>query len=112
MIDALLMRPISVGGPSGHKPGWKQMALEQKPRSTRKEYFDLLKYSVVGLEMGIAVGIGTGIGWYLDNKVFEGTRPWLTMIFLGFGIIAAAKAFYRTAKEMRAKVYGKEDEPQ
>lgn len=57
--------------------------------------------------MGAAVGIGVGIGWWLDQK-FE-TQPVLTMVFLGFGLIAASQALYRAIKDMQAKLKQEEE---
>ncbi|UCG38503.1 MAG: AtpZ/AtpI family protein [bacterium] len=57
---------------------------------------DLLKFSTLGLEMGAAVVIGLLMGVYLDRQF--GTRPWLTMVFLGFGFAAAARAVIRAVK--------------
>jgi ATP synthase protein I len=35
----------------------------------------------------------------LDHKVFKGkTAPWLTLIFLGFGIAAGFRNLYRLSK--------------
>ena len=62
----------------------------------------MLSYSSVGIEMGAAVGIGIAIGWLLDRH-FQWTAPWLTLIFMAFGIIAAGRAFYGAAKELKAK---------
>lgn len=54
------------------------------------------RYSAVGIEMAVAVALGTGAGWWLDSKLE--TDP----IFLIFGIIvgtgAAAKTVIRIAK--------------
>jgi len=87
------------------------MPSDKKPRlKWRKEYTELLSYSAVGIEMGAAVGIGVLIGVLLDIKVFERrTSPWLTLFFMGLGIIAAFKAFIRAAREMHEKTKDKED---
>ena len=68
----------------------------------RKEYLELLGYSSVGLEMGLAVGIGVLIGWLLDRRLVW-TSPWLTLFFMAMGIIAAGRAFYRAAVKIRAR---------
>ncbi len=39
--------------------------------------------------MGIAVVIGLLFGWWLDSRF--GTSPWLTILFLLFGIAAGFK---------------------
>ncbi len=49
----------------------------------------MLNYSSLGLEMGLSVAIGIGIGYFLDS--FFKTSPYLTIIFMFFGIAAAFK---------------------
>lgn len=87
------------------------MPSDKKPRlKWRKEYTELLSYSAVGIEMGIAVGIGVFIGYAIDIWAFKGrTSPWFIMFFLAMGIAAAIKAFIRAAREMHEKTRDKED---
>ncbi|MCX8023520.1 MAG: AtpZ/AtpI family protein [Syntrophorhabdaceae bacterium] len=67
---------------------------------TKKEIIKtLLSYSSLGLEMGFCVVIGLAVGHYLD-KYFK-TGPYLTLIFLIFGIIAAFKAVYNAYKRLK-----------
>ena len=68
----------------------------------RKELFRLLGvYSHVGLTFVFSIFIGLGIGWYLDNKVFNGrTDPYLTLIFLGLGIVAGFKNLWELSKKI------------
>jgi len=61
-----------------------------------KAFYDLLKLSSLGLEMGAAVVIGLLMGTWLDRQF--GTEPWLTFVFLGFGLVAAGKAVYRAVR--------------
>jgi F0F1-type ATP synthase assembly protein I len=50
------------------------------------------------MSVAFSIFIGVGIGYYLDHKVFDGrTSPWLTLIFLGFGVVAAFKNLYDMA---------------
>lgn len=66
----------------------------------KKEIFRLLyKFSAVGIEMGLSVVIGLLMGFYLD-RYFK-TQPWLTILFIIFGIAAAFKAVLRAVKEGR-----------
>jgi ATP synthase protein I len=65
-----------------------------------------LNASSIGMSMVAAVAIGTGIGYYLD-KYFD-TKPYLTLIFMVLGVIAAFKNVIYFVK--RAGVYDKEDE--
>jgi ATP synthase protein I len=55
------------------------------------------RLSSVGLEMGVAVAIGWGIGYWLDERA--GTKPWLMIIFLLFGVVAGFKGMIRAARE-------------
>ena len=48
---------------------------------------ELASFASVGLSLAFSIFIGLGIGVYLDRNVFD-TSPWLTIIFLGFGIAA------------------------
>ncbi len=64
----------------------------------RKELFRLVsKFSTVGLEMGFSVVIGLLMGIYLDR--YLKTDPWMTIVFLLFGVIAAFRVIIRVAKE-------------
>lgn len=65
-----------------------------------KEFMKLLgDFSTIGISFAAAIFIGLGFGYWLDNKLFDGrTSPWLTLIFLGFGIAAGFKNLYYLAK--------------
>jgi F0F1-type ATP synthase assembly protein I len=57
--------------------------------------------STVGIAMALSIAIGAFIGYYLDRWL--GTEPWLSLIFLGFGIAAAFKnlhILYKKAKDL------------
>ena len=55
-----------------------------------KEYIkDLVYFSTIGLQVAFAIIIGYLVGQFLDDKF--NTYPWLTYIFLVFGIIAGFK---------------------
>ena len=47
--------------------------------------------------MGAAVVIGLLVGMWLDKQF--STEPWLTLLFLGFGFTAAAKAVVRAIRK-------------
>ncbi|MBM2837926.1 MAG: magnesium transporter [Deltaproteobacteria bacterium] len=57
------------------------------------------KFSTVGLEMGFSVVIGLLMGIYLDR--YLKTDPWMTIVFLLFGVVAAFRVIIRVAKESR-----------
>ena len=59
-------------------------------------FYEFLKFSTLGLEMGAAVVIGLLAGIFLDRKF--ATYPWLTLLFLCFGFAAAGKALVRALR--------------
>lgn len=67
----------------------------------RREMFrELATYSQAGMTFVFSIFIGLGIGWYLDNKVFHGrTVPYLTFIFLGFGILAGFRHLWELSRK-------------
>jgi ATP synthase protein I len=56
-------------------------------KDIKKTIRNLGNLSTVGLTMAISITLGALIGHYLDNKF--NTDPWLLLVFLVFGIIAA-----------------------
>ena len=59
----------------------------------KKELFDaLLTYVTLGIEMGLSLVIGLGIGYYLDRRF--GTSPVFLIIFMIFGLAAGMKRLY------------------
>lgn len=56
--------------------------------------------SSVGISMVAATFIGLAMGYYLDKWL--GTSPWLTLIFLAFGIVAGFRnIFILTTRELK-----------
>jgi len=51
------------------------------------------------IEMGFCVVIGLVAGFYADK--YLGTYPYLTFVFMIFGMIAAFKAVYRAYKRLK-----------
>jgi len=68
-------------------------------KETRKMFKTLGYLSTVGLAMAFSIGIGAGLGYWLDKKF--GTAPWLFFVFLGFGIVAAFRNLYLMYKRGR-----------
>ena len=64
----------------------------------RKFYKQLARVSAIGLEMGLSVAIGLAIGYFLDRHFH--TKPWLTVIFLILGIVAAFRSLFSLAKDI------------
>ena len=65
-----------------------------------KRYRRYLRFSTVGLELGLAVIIGLLVGQYLDKWL--GTDPWLLLLFLIFGMAAGFRSVFRLLKDMNA----------
>ncbi|BCR06930.1 membrane protein [Desulfuromonas versatilis] len=56
--------------------------------------------SSVGISMVAATFIGLAMGYYLDKWL--GTHPWMTLIFLGFGIVSGFRNIYiLTERELK-----------
>ncbi|MCX5806597.1 MAG: AtpZ/AtpI family protein [Proteobacteria bacterium] len=59
----------------------------------------LISFSSLGLEMGLSVAIGIGIGYFLD--FYFKTSPYLTIIFMLFGVAAAFKTIFMLLKKVK-----------
>jgi ATP synthase protein I len=59
----------------------------------------IASYSTLGLEMGLSVALGVGIGYYLDKWL--NTEPWLLIVFLLLGVIAGFRSLYRALKRLQ-----------
>ncbi len=68
-------------------------------RETRRAFKEMAYYSSLGICVSLAIFIGLGIGVWLDRK-FD-TSPWLTLIFLVFGIIAGFRNIALAIKRVR-----------
>jgi ATP synthase protein I len=55
--------------------------------------------STTGMAMAISIALGALTGHYLDSKL--NTDPWLFLVFLLFGIIAAFKNLIFMVKKSR-----------
>lgn len=67
----------------------------------REMFRQLALYSHVGMSFVLSILIGFGMGWVLDHKVFSGkTAPYLTFVFLAFGIVAGFKNLWALAKKI------------
>jgi len=67
--------------------------------------------SGVGISLVAATLIGLAIGYYLDR--WFGTRPWMTLVFLCFGIVAGFRNVYiltdRELKRQQAESFSEGD---
>jgi F0F1-type ATP synthase assembly protein I len=66
---------------------------DNEKEKKRRQYQQLLDASSIGLMFPIAMGLGYLWGWGMD--MLFGTKPWLTWIFTGFGVIAAFINLFR-----------------
>ena len=64
----------------------------------RALYRKAVRYSAIGLEMGFSVAIGIAIGYFLDR--FFLTGPWLTLVFLILGVVAAFRSLFSLMKNI------------
>jgi ATP synthase protein I len=77
---------------------------EKTPRSPQRDEELAKQASRVGLGIMIptvfaaAVVVGCALGWWLDEML--GTAPWLTLVFLGFGIAAGVREVLRMLRRM------------
>jgi ATP synthase protein I len=78
------------------------------PSRRIKQY---LRFSAVGLELGLSVIVGLVIGQWLDNRF--GTAPWLLLLFLVFGMVAGFRSVYRLLRDLneQSRPGGKEPRP-
>ncbi len=70
------------------------------PRGERPAWAQHLSNASIGIEMGAALVVGMGLGWFLDRTF--GTRPWCLVIFTGFGIVAGFRNLIRAARKATA----------
>ncbi|MBU4052995.1 MAG: AtpZ/AtpI family protein [Proteobacteria bacterium] len=68
-------------------------------RESRRWIREIAYYSTVGLSLAFSVFIGLGLGVYLDRRF--NTTPWLTLVFLGLGIIAGFRNVLMAIKKIR-----------
>jgi len=65
--------------------------------------------SGVGISLVAATFIGLAMGYYLDEWL--GTSPWLTLVFLGFGIVSGFRNVYiLTERELKRQQQENEKE--
>ena len=58
-----------------------------------------LRYSTIGIEMGLSVIIGLLVGKFLDD--FFGTDPWLLLTFLLLGLATGFRGVFRLMRRMK-----------
>ncbi|MDJ0782480.1 MAG: AtpZ/AtpI family protein [Desulfosarcinaceae bacterium] len=68
-------------------------------RETRRYLKELAFFSSIGLSVALSIFIGLAIGVYLDRRF--ATSPWLTLLFLVFGILAGYRNIGLAIKKSR-----------
>ena len=68
-------------------------------KETLREIRELAYYGSIGLSVAFSIVIGLAIGVWLDGKF--NTNPWLTLIFIGFGIAAGYRNIGLAIKKSR-----------
>jgi ATP synthase protein I len=68
---------------------------EQKEPEEKPLFRQLFTVGLIGIQFALSIFVGFAMGYFLD-KLFH-TFPWLTVLFLIFGIIAAFRELFRLA---------------
>jgi ATP synthase protein I len=63
----------------------------------RKLFKQIGYLSTAGLELSVSIAVGAGGGVLLDNWL--GTKPYLMLVGLVFGVIAGFRSLYRTTQK-------------
>ena len=63
-----------------------------------------LSANALGIEVGAALAVGLGVGWWLDQ--FFHTGPWLLVIFTGLGIAAGFRNLIKYSRDKMREVEG------
>lgn len=77
--------------------------MADEPRPWRR----YLRFSSLGIELGLSVMIGLIGGQWLDR--YFGTAPWLLLAGLLFGLAAGFRSMFRALKELKAPPPGEND---
>lgn len=80
---------------------------KRAPIVERARWFQMTEAASVGIEMAAAVGVGAGLGLYLQNNVTH-WAPWTLYIGLGIGLGAATIAVIRTARNFTRVIEAEE----
>ena len=81
----------------------------------RKAFFrELGRYGALGFEMSLSVVIGAGIGygldWAMERYLALATRPWLMILWIGFGFAAGVRSLYKAAVQSGKNLEKNEEE--
>ena len=82
---------------ASHQKDVRPAVVDPAARKGKRAY-NALSASSVGLEMGISVAIGLGVGIAMDKWL--GTTPWLMLVWLAFGLFAAFRGVFRAVDRL------------
>lgn len=77
------------------------IAAKRAPDEKPVAWARYLSSASIGIEMGAALVVGMGIGWFLD-RTFK-TEPWCLVIFTAFGIVAGFRNMIVAARKAAAE---------
>ena len=101
-------RGVASAGSAGARTSADAMRRSIDPAArTGKRAYNALSASSVGLELGLAVGIGMLAGYYLDK--YLGTTPWMLLLWMLLGLVAGFRGVFRAIK--RADIAAAEETP-
>jgi ATP synthase protein I len=90
-----------------HRTRVPSRAADPAARNAKRAY-NALSASSVGLELGLSVGIGLLVGYYLDRWL--GTEPWLMLLWLVFGVVAGFRGVFRAVARADRAAQAEEQE--
>ena len=71
------------------------MNLKEK-KSSGKKVSPFIRFSTLGIQMGVIIAFFTWLGYYLDDK-FQSKTPWWTLVLSHFGVCSS---LYLVIKEV------------
>jgi ATP synthase protein I len=78
--------------PSVHPTNVRRPVADPAARTGKRAY-NALNASSVGLELGVSVGLGLLIGYFLDKRL--GTTPWMLLLWMVIGLVAGFRGVFR-----------------
>lgn len=73
-----------------------------------KTFKGMGSYGTIGIEIVLSILVGLFVGMWLDDRF--GTKPWMSVLWFGFGCGAAGRSVYRSWKSMQVAARREEAE--
>jgi ATP synthase protein I len=92
--DSLMpsVHPTKVRGRHASNPNGLRSSIDPAARDGKRVY-NALNASSVGLELGVSVGLGLLVGFFLDKRL--GTTPWMLLLWMVIGLVAGFRGVFR-----------------